>query len=69
MPREPNQIQAEFLWETGLTLEQVEGRTENIPNAPVVNIPFKLGKLFVTEEEEINRGTQMFNFHNCICKS
>jgi len=63
VPREPNQIQAEFLWETGLTLEQVEGRTENIPNAPVVNIPFKLGKLFVTEEEEINLGTQMFNLH------
>ena len=70
MPREPNQIQAEFLREMGLTLEQAEGRTENIPKATVVNIPFKLEKSFVTEDEEINLGTQMFNLHRWyMCKS
>ena len=63
VPREPNQIQEEFLRETGLAIEQADGRTEDIPTAPVVNIPFKLGKPFVTEEEEINLGTQMFNLH------
>ena len=63
VPREPNQIQVEFLREMGLTLEQAEGRTEDIPTAPVVNIPFNLEKPFVTEEEEINLGTQMFNLH------
>jgi len=63
VPREPNQTEAEFLWETGFTLEQAEGRTEDLPKAIVVNIPFQLGKLFVTDEEEINLGTQMFNLH------
>ena len=57
VPREPNQTEAEFLWETGFTLEQAEGRTEDLPKAIVVNIPFQLGKLFVTDEEEINLGT------------
>ena len=47
----------------GLMLEQAVGRTENIPKATVVNIPFNLEKPFVTEEEEINLGTQMFNLH------
>ena len=36
---------------------------EDIPIAKVVAIPFKLGKPFVTEEEEINLGTQVFNLH------
>jgi len=63
VPKEPNQTEAEFLWEKGFTLEQAEGRTEDLPKAIVVNIPFQLGKLFVTDEEEINLGTQMFNLH------
>ena len=63
VPREPDQHKAEFLHETGLTLEQAVGRTEDIPIAKVVVVPFKLGKPFVTEEEEINLSTQMFNLH------
>ena len=33
-----------------------------IPVAPVLT-PFKHGKPFVTEEEEMSLGTQMFNLH------
>jgi len=63
VPREPNQHEAEFLLEIGLTLEQVAGRTDDIPVAPFVAVPYKLGKPFVIEEEEISLGTQMYNFH------
>ena len=52
-----------FLSETGLTLEQAMGQEEpDIPVAPVLT-PFEYGKSFVTEEEEISLGTQMFNLH------
>ena len=61
--RQPNEQEAEFLCETGFTLEQAAGATEDIPIAKVVAISLKLGKPFVTEEEEINLGTQVFNLH------
>jgi len=63
VPREPNQHEAEFVLEIGLTLELVAGRMDDIPVAPVVAVPYKLGKPFVIEEEEISLGTQMYNFH------
>ena len=63
VPRQPDQHETEFLRETGLTHEQVAGATEDIPIAKVVAFSLKLGKPFVTEEEEINLGTQVFNLH------
>ena len=59
----PNLYEAEFLAETGLMLEQAMGAVEDISIAPVVNVPYKHGKPFVTEEEEMSLGTQMFNLH------
>ena len=56
MLRQPNEQEAEFLRETGFTLDQAAGKT-NIPIATVVAHPFKLGKPLVTEEEEIKLGT------------
>jgi hypothetical protein len=54
----------EFLQETGLTLELAEGRMEDIPRAEVVAVPYyKHGKPFVTYEEQINLGTQMYNLN------
>ena len=43
-------------------LEQARGEQEDIPIAPVV-APFEHGKPFVTEEQEMSVGTQMFNLH------
>ena len=60
--RQPNEQEAEFLRETGFTLDQAAGKT-NIPIATVVAHPFKLGKPLVTKEDEIKLGTQMFNLH------
>ena len=52
-----------FLSKTGLTLEQAMGQEEaDIPVAPVLT-PLKHEKPFVTEEQEISLGTQMFNLH------
>ena len=66
MLRQPNEQEAEFLRETGFTLDQAAWTTD-IPIAKVVAHPFKLGKPLVTkeeeEEDEINLGTQMFNLH------
>ena len=59
----PNLYEAEFLAETGLMLEQATGAVEDISIAPVVNVPYKHGKPFVTEEEEMSLDTQMFNLH------
>ena len=47
----------------GLMLEQVEGRTEDVPRAEVVVVPYKHGKPFVIDEEDISLGTQMYNLH------
>ena len=60
--RQPNEVEAEFLHETGFMLDQAAG-TADIPIAEVVAHPFKLGKPLVTEEDEIKLGTQMFNLH------
>ena len=60
VPRAPNQYTAEFLLEIGLTLEQAAGRTDDIPVAPVVAVPYKLRKPFVTEEGEISLGTEIY---------
>ena len=60
--RQPNEQEAEFLRETGFTLDQATG-TADIPIAEVVAHPFKLGKPLVTEEDEIKLGIQMFNLH------
>ena len=68
MPRLPVLHEADlqaalFLSETGLTLEQATGQEEpDIPVAPVIT-PFEHGKPFVTEEQEMSLGTQMFNLH------
>ena len=62
MGRQLNEQEAEFLRETGFTLQQAAGIAD-IPIGKVVAHPFKLGKPLVTEEEEINLGTQMFNLH------
>ena len=43
---------AQFLAETGLTLEQARGEEKDIPVAPVV-APYEHGKPFVTEEQEM----------------
>ena len=44
-------------------LEQATGQEEaDIPVAPILT-PFEHGKPFVTEEQEINLGTKMFNLH------
>ena len=52
-----------FLSETGLMLEQATGQEEpDIPVAPVIT-PFEHGKSFVTEEQEMSLGTQMYNLH------
>ena len=63
MPREEDQHTAEFIHETGLTHEQAASQTDDISVVEVVGFPHKHGKPFVTEEEEINLGTQMFNLH------
>ena len=47
--RQPNEAKAEFLRETGFTLDQAAG-TADIPIATVVAHPFMLGKPLVTEE-------------------
>ena len=60
--KQPNEQEAEFLRETGFTLDQAMGEAD-ISIAEVVAIPFKLGKPLVTEEDEIKLGTQMFNLH------
>ncbi|KAG2598127.1 hypothetical protein PVAP13_5KG370600 [Panicum virgatum] len=60
--RQPNEQETEFFHETRFMLDQPAG-TADIPIAIVVAHPFKLGKLLVTEEEEIKLGTQMFNIH------
>ena len=60
--RQPNEAEAEFLRETGFTLDQATG-TADIPIAEVVAHPFKLGKPLATEEDEIKLGTQIFNLH------
>ena len=60
--RQPNEQAAEFLRETGFTLDHAAG-TADIPIAIVVAHPFKLGKPLVTEEDEIKLGTHMFNLH------
>ena len=62
-PKLQDQHMVEFLQETGLTLELAEGRMEDIPRAEVVVVPYKHGEPFVTQEEEITLGMQMFNFH------
>ena len=59
----PKLHEAEFLAETGLTLAQATGVVEDIPIAPVVNVPYEHRKPFVTEKEEMCLGTQMFNLH------
>ena len=52
-----------FLSETGLMPEQATGQEEpDIPVAPIVT-PFEHGKPFVTEEQEMSLGTQMYNLH------
>ena len=63
VPRAPNQHTAELLLETGLTIEQVQERTEDIPRALVVAVPYEHGTHFITEEEQISQGTQMYNLH------
>jgi hypothetical protein len=43
---------------------------EDLPITKVVVVPYKLGQPFVTEEEEMNLGTQMYNLHKWyICMS
>ena len=49
--------EAEFLAETGLTLEHAKGVMEDIPVAPIVDVPYEHGKPFVTDEEEMSLGT------------
>ena len=63
VPKLPDQHTVEFLQETGLTLEQAQGVTEDIPRAEVVAVPYEHGKPFVTYEEEISLGTQMYNLY------
>jgi hypothetical protein len=48
--------------ETGFTYAQAAGQ-KYIPVAQVVGLPYKYGKPFVTEDEEINLGTQIHRFH------
>ena len=59
----PNLHEAEFLAETGLTLAQAKGVMEDIPVTPVVTVPYEHGKPFVTDEEKMSLGTQMYNLH------
>jgi len=63
VPRVPNLHEAEFLAETGLMLAQATGVREDIPVAPVVAVPYEHGKAFVTDEEVMSLGTQMYNLH------
>ena len=51
--RQPNEVEAKFLHETGFTLDQAAG-TADIPIAEVVAHPFKLGKPLVTKETRSN---------------
>ena len=60
--------EAEFLAETGLTLEHAKGVMEDIPVAPVVDVPYEHGKPFVTKEEEKSLGRQMFNCIDGTCE-
>ena len=62
VPRLPDQHEAQFLAETGLTLEQARGVEEDIPVTPVV-APYEHEKPFVTEEQEMSLVIQMFNLH------
>jgi len=55
--KEPDQLAALFLRETGFMLEQAQGKNDDLPIAKVVAVPYKLGQPFVTEEEEMNLGT------------
>ena len=56
-------LEAIFISETGLTLEEATGHVEaKIPIARTIT-PFHHGKPFVTEKEEKSLGTQMFNLH------
>ena len=59
----PNLHEAEFLAEIGLTLAQAKGVMEDIPVTPVVTVPYEHGKPFVTDEEKMSLGTQMYNLH------
>jgi len=61
VPRVLNIHEAEFLAETGLMLEHAMGVMEDIPVAPIVDVPYEHGKPFVTEEQEMSLRTQMFN--------
>ena len=63
VPTMPNIQVAKFLPETGLMLAQAVGATEDIPVSPIVAVPYEHGKPFVTEEDEMCLGTQMFNLH------
>ena len=51
--RQPNEAEAEFLHETGFTLDQAAG-TADIPITEVVAHAFKLGKPLVTKETRSN---------------
>ena len=53
----PNLHEGEFLAEIGLTLAQAMGVMEDIPVAPIVDVPYEHGKPFVTDEEEMSLGT------------
>ena len=59
----PNIHVVEFLAEIGLMLAQATGAMEDIPVAPIVVVPYKHGKPFVTDEEEMSLGTLMYNLH------
>ena len=51
VPRALDQHMTEFLLETGLTLEQAQRITEDIPKVEVVAVPYEHGKPFMTYEE------------------
>jgi hypothetical protein len=53
---------ATFMQEMGFTYAQASGQ-EDIPVPQVVDLPYEYGKPFVTEDEEINLGTQRHRFH------
>ena len=51
VPRVLDQHMTEFILETGLTLEQAQRITEEIPKVEVVGVPYEHGKPFITYEE------------------
>ena len=57
VPRALDQHMTKFLLETGLTLEQAQGRMEDIPRAQVIAVPYEHEKLSITDEEQISLGT------------